>query len=88
MSEWHYRRFSIELARRGRENELSPLPRETSAILRKVFDATADGLTVQEAADGLRVPASEIRALCFSLHALDGDRSGPPVGRGVLRLVK
>lgn len=72
MSDWHYRQFNIELSRRGKKNEPAPLPRETSAILRKALGMLSeDGIGLKEIATELHVYPSELRALVFGLHAVD-----------------
>jgi Zn-dependent peptidase ImmA (M78 family)/transcriptional regulator with XRE-family HTH domain len=90
MSEWHYRHFNIELSRRGRSNEPSPLPRETSAVLRKAINALAEeGIGLREIAKELCLPASELRALTFGLGVLEGGGRGSPTpSRGTLRLLE
>lgn len=88
MSEWQYRHFNIELARRGRKNEPSPLPRETSAIIRKTLAALADeGLGFRAIARELHLPLGEIRAMTFGLAAIEGDGGGATLPKGALRLV-
>lgn len=73
MTEWQYRGFNIELSKRGRANEPAPLEREVSVALRKVLLALAsDGIGIRDIARALHVSPSEIRALCFQPHAIEG----------------
>jgi Zn-dependent peptidase ImmA (M78 family)/DNA-binding XRE family transcriptional regulator len=71
MTEWQYRHFNIELARRGRENEPCPLARETSAVAAKTFAALAEeGVELRDVARELHIPVGELRALTFGLHLI------------------
>lgn len=89
MSEWHYRRFNIELSRRGRKNEPAPLPRESSAVLQKALKTLAEeGLDLRVIAKELHVPVGEIRALSFGMLALDGEGGGGGDRTGRLSLVE
>lgn len=89
MTEWHYRRFNMELSRRGRANEPAPLPRETSAVLRKALATLAqEGVGLRDIATALHLPPGEIRALTFGLHAVDGDGDGSGGKGGCLRLIE
>ncbi|MGH7434836.1 MAG: ImmA/IrrE family metallo-endopeptidase [Polyangiaceae bacterium] len=90
MSDWHYRHFNIELSRRGREKEPEPLPRETSAVLRKAFAELAEeGVDLREIAKDLCLPVAEVRAITFGLGLVDGGKAtGSSAPRGSLRLVR
>ncbi len=89
MTDWHYRQFNIELSHRGRKNEPEPLPRETSAILRKIFDMLSEnGRGIRDIASELHVPMAEIRALTFGLRAIEGEGDRGPDRIRVLRLVQ
>jgi Zn-dependent peptidase ImmA (M78 family)/DNA-binding XRE family transcriptional regulator len=91
MTEWQYRHFNIELARRGKENEPAPLARETSAIAKKAFEALAgEGTAIRDVARDLHLPVGEVRALTFALHAIEesGAGSSPPRAKGKLKLVR
>lgn len=88
MSEWSYRNFNIELARRGRANEPMPIERETSAILLKTIGEGADLFPPAELAKTLCVPISEIRAVTFGLQVIDGLGAGEGGPRGKLRLLE
>ncbi|HEX8789846.1 MAG TPA: ImmA/IrrE family metallo-endopeptidase [Polyangiaceae bacterium] len=89
MSDWHYRRFNIELSRRGRANEPAPLPRETSAVLRKAIEALEeDSVGLREIAKEVALPVAELRSLTFGLGVLEGGQAGSSTPRrGSLRLV-
>lgn len=89
MSDWHYRHFNMELSKRGRANEPSPLPRETSAVMRQAIAALSEeGTGLREIAKALSIPVAELLALTFGLGIVDGGQDGggtPP--RGSLRAV-
>lgn len=89
MSDWHYRHFNIELSRRGRQNEPSPLPRETSAVLRKAVAVLAEeGVGLRKIAQELCLPIAELQSLMFGLGVLEGGTDGGSTARrGALRLV-
>jgi Zn-dependent peptidase ImmA (M78 family)/DNA-binding XRE family transcriptional regulator len=88
VSEYHYRHFNIELSRRGRRNEPSPLARETSAILRKTLAALAEeGIKLRDIAHELCLPLKELQALVFGLGVVEGDGGSSTPGRGLLRVV-
>jgi Zn-dependent peptidase ImmA (M78 family)/DNA-binding XRE family transcriptional regulator len=87
ISAWHYKGIAIELNRRGRENEPEPLPRETSAVLRKTLAVLAEeGVGLRDIARELHLPVAELQSLSFGLHLLEGG-SGGGEPRGGLRLV-
>ena len=73
LSDWNYRLLYIEIGKRGyRKKEPYESPRETSQLLRKVFDALrADGMTMKDIADELLIRRKEIQELVFGL-ALTG----------------
>ncbi len=83
MSDWHYRRFNIELSRRGRANEPAPLPRETSAVLRKALQVLAeDGIGLREIAKEVapldaahRAPAEDVFRAVLPATGRRGGRS-------------
>ena len=89
MSDWQYRHFNIELSKRGRENELAPLPRETSAILEKTLAALEEeGTSLRDIARELCVPIAELRALSFGLHVVNNAAARTTARRGALHAVK
>jgi len=89
VSEWQYRHFNIELAKRGKRNEPAPLPRETSAILRKTIAALGEeGVGLREIARDLHLPVGELRALTFGLHALTGEGQDSAPSHAALRLLR
>lgn len=69
LSEWQYRTIFVELARRGfSRSEPSPIERETSQVLGKVFAALrGEGVSKQAVARDLRIPESELDGLVFGL---------------------
>lgn len=94
LSEWHYRTMFIELGSRGRDEEPQPIARETSQVLRKVFDlARADGTTRVDVARELAIAPEELESLIFGLvmTGVTGGRqtkSSGDRGTAQLRLVK
>lgn len=92
LSDWHYKQVCIDLARRGRKNEPSPISRETSSLLRQVFDALrAKGMGLAEIARQLRLDRSDVSGLVFGLVAttVSGGGAGAGlVGPRTLRLVE
>jgi Zn-dependent peptidase ImmA (M78 family) len=94
LSDWHYRTICIEIAQRGyKRAEPNSIPRETSQLLQKVFQALRDeGLTKPAIAKQLHLDATELDSLVFGLVMTQvpggGGGSVPPRGgRGHLRLV-
>lgn len=69
ISDWLYRSLCIELSSKGfRTREQDGADRETSLVLRKVFDSLkSKGEGVQTLASDLKVPAEEIYKLIFGL---------------------
>jgi Zn-dependent peptidase ImmA (M78 family)/transcriptional regulator with XRE-family HTH domain len=94
LSDWHYRSICIDLGARGREDEPQPMPRETSQVLRKVFDLVrADGMTRGDVASELALDVKELESLIFGLvmTGVDGGRRTKTVRDSTavqLRLVK
>jgi Zn-dependent peptidase ImmA (M78 family) len=91
LSEWQYRTFCIQIAKRGyRFNEPNEAPRETSLILPKVFDALHnEGITRSQVARELFVPQSELEQLMFGLAMtiIEGGRKPRSNGSPRLTLV-
>ena len=69
LSDWHYRKLYIEIAKRGwRKEEPDTMPRETSQVLQKVLAALRrEGVSKQTIADALHLRAEEINELVFGL---------------------
>ena len=69
ISDWHYRSLFIEIQRHGyRTKEPEEARPEGSQVWRKVFDLLReDGLTLNDLARGLSVPADELVKLVFGL---------------------
>lgn len=95
MSDWQYRNVAIELSQRGyRRQEPKPSARETSQVLAKVSAALReDGISLDDVADELNIPAEEIRQLVFGLLVTGETPDGPAAKRvsrssPKLRLVK
>jgi Zn-dependent peptidase ImmA (M78 family) len=95
LSDWHYRSICIELAQRGyKRTEPNAIPRETSQLLQKVFQAMReDGVTKPAIAKQLHMDPSELDSLVFGLVVTQVQGGGAPSGpgtprrRGHLRLV-
>ncbi len=88
LSDWHYKRINIELSRRGRANEPAPIPRETSAVVRKtLLSLSEEGVRLRDIARELRLPLAELHALAFGLGVIDGDSRGDAHSRGELHVV-
>jgi len=73
---WPYRNLCIALSSKGyRAKEPNPMERESSRVLAKVFaQLRTDGVTINDLASDLAIPAEEIRRLVFGLAivGLDG----------------
>ena len=89
LSEWHYRGLVVEISRRGyRRCEPNSIPRETSQLLRKVFQLLReDGTSTHAIASELHLDARELNALIFGLILTPvpanpiSQSSTPPRGR-------
>jgi Zn-dependent peptidase ImmA (M78 family) len=93
LSDWYYHQIMRKLSALGyRSAEKESRPRETSQVLRKVFDALrAAGITKSEVARQLEIYPAELDKLIFGL-IMTGLRGGgsnepSPSGRSHLRLV-
>ncbi|AWT14353.1 helix-turn-helix domain-containing protein [Stenotrophomonas maltophilia] len=94
LTEWLYRSMCIELSSKGmRSRELDSADRETSLVLKKVFDAMkAEGRGLRDVARDLTLPVEELHKLIFALTAVSlGADNAKPVQsaprRGHLTLV-
>lgn len=89
ISDWHYKHLNIELSRRGRANEPSPIPRQTSAVMKKVLAALAEeSCTVRDIARELHLPASEVQSLAFGPALVEGSGKASTPPRGTLKVVR
>lgn len=91
-SDWQYRTFCIQLTERGyRQSEPYGIPRETSVVWQKVFEALRlEKTTKLDIAAELCMPPSEIENLVFRLAnmlSVEGSGSGTSRSRADLRLV-
>ena len=68
-SDWQYRTFCIEIAKRGfREREPAGLPRERSIVWEKVLTSLwREGVTREKLAESLALPIDEITNLLYGL---------------------
>jgi Zn-dependent peptidase ImmA (M78 family)/DNA-binding XRE family transcriptional regulator len=96
VSDWQYRSLAIELSQRGyRTKEPSPIPRESSQLLTKVFGLLrTEGKGRSFIARELGIAPSELDALVFGLviSPITGGGGTPAAkpsssGRSILRLV-
>lgn len=93
LTDWRYRTFCIEIAKRGfRKNEPAECEREASQVLAKVFTALKEeGLTKGDIARELAIPEDELTQLTFGTALLSmrtgGIRTSKPKRPG-LRLVR
>lgn len=80
LTEWQYRTTFRELASRGyRKQEPDERPRETSQMLKKVFESLArEGVSKSQVAKQLRIPTSELNRMVFGLvpTVLEGEGQG------------
>lgn len=95
LTEWLYRSMCIELSSKGmRVREDDSADRETSLVLRKVFDALKmDNKGLRDIAKDLSLPVEELHKLVFGLTAvsLGADNTAPQQSaprRGHLSLVR
>jgi len=89
LSDWQYKQLNIELSRRGRANEPAPIPRETSAVVRKtLLSLSEEGVRLRDIARELRLPTTELQALAFGLGVVEGDGRGDTQHRGGLHVVE
>jgi hypothetical protein len=90
LSDWEYRMLYIQISRkRFRTREPNPVPRETSLVLPKIFEALReDGHSRANVARALCIPQSELEALMLGLTmtSIEGGRKGTPA-RSRLALV-
>jgi hypothetical protein len=80
LTDWQHRSLYIEMSEKGyRRNEPNAMPRESSQVLPKVFDALSrDGVKRSDVADALGIPVEEIEKVVFglTLTPLDGGQVG------------
>jgi Zn-dependent peptidase ImmA (M78 family)/DNA-binding XRE family transcriptional regulator len=68
MSDWQYRGICVEIAKHGKSFEPNEAPRETSALLPKMFSSLyEDGMSRTHVARELAIPTSELEQLLFGL---------------------
>jgi Zn-dependent peptidase ImmA (M78 family) len=83
LTEWQYRTLFIELSKRGyRTREPNELPRETSQVLRKVFEyLRARGQTLRDVAHELQLAQTDLETLVFGLTLVSVGGGGEGGGR-------
>jgi Zn-dependent peptidase ImmA (M78 family) len=90
LSDWHYRQLCIELSQLGyRRTEPAGIPRETSQVLAKVFQALrADGVGKARIAEDLDIAEADLDAMVFGLTmvAVKGGRPERPRSPGATSL--
>ncbi len=90
LSDWQYRSAFIELSSLGyRRAEADGIPRETSQVLTKVFDALrSENVSKSDLAEELAIPVEELNRVVFGLslttlrgteYATGASRSSPPL---------
>ena len=78
VSEWQYRSMCIQIAD-FRTHEPEPAVRETSQVLRKVFDALrTDGVSKCDVARELAMHPSQLEELIFGMIVADAQSAGQP----------
>lgn len=91
VSDWQYRSMCIHIAD-YRLSEPEPAPRESSQVLKKIFDTlNADGITKTDVARELKVHTGAIDELMFGMIVADaskGESGKPSKSRAHLRVVK
>lgn len=80
ISDWNYRSLYIDIGKRGyRKVEPNESPRESSQLLRKVFETLrSEGITKRGIADALLVAPQEIHDLVFGLALSGVEAKGRP----------
>ena len=74
ISDWHYRGYCIELAKRGRGSEPNPMPSETSQVWRKILtDLWRQKISLSRLADRLAFPEREVRSLLFGIVSVTSE---------------
>ncbi len=97
LSEWQYRMFCIELSESGqRTKELNGIPRESSQVIGKVFDALrSEGISRNSIARDLSITPAELNSLIAGLtisavvstNETAPDKRDQPQERPIFRLV-
>lgn len=97
LTEWQARSTYIQLGQRGyRDGEPGGIPRETSQVWGKVFDALrSEGISRSDVARELRITLDELNSAVFSLvvtresgRAPRADRGRPPSEQPMLEIVR
>lgn len=87
LSDWHYRQLYVEMNKRGyKETEPDPAPRESSLVLRKVFEELrADGCGKADIASRLSIGVTDLDNLILGLVTTSLPSGGRPIGRAAER---
>lgn len=95
ISDWNYHTLCVEMSRRGyRKAEPEEAAKESSQVWQKVFaDERKNGNTLQQLADKLLIPSTELVKLVFGLvtvavHSSEDRDSARSTARPSLRLVR
>lgn len=68
ISDWHHRRFCIQVNQWGKHNEPEPMPREESVVWNTVLkDLWSDRVTKSHIAKELFIPLEELESLIYGL---------------------
>jgi len=75
LSEWINRVLNIDMNKRGHNvNEPSPIERETSYILSKIFEVLKeDNIYVRDIVNEIHIPSSEINNMTFNIFPLNNN---------------
>lgn len=91
ITEWQYRTLAIEMNKMGyNTNEPSPISKESSQILNKVFTSLAnDNINISDIALELGLTTKELKKLILGITELDGGNKGEPqISKANLHIVK
>jgi len=68
VTDWQFRGLYMEIAKRGKNHEPNPAPRESSVILKSLLSSLYDdGITRSRITEELTIPTAELEQLLFGL---------------------